>query len=176
MYSPLSPQKVVFYLLWLLAFASFGCIAQWYYIWFYWLWESEFKSIQLLLSTRRKWQRKNMLVLTHSCGKIDKLWQLIKIYGGYIKKLTKLSSELWNITFWTCVGWKWSVMNWTIVERMLEYQQAWGIKVPQCFNCRPWSKLKLVSIWQQTQNILFYVLERELFIVNDRFKIFHHVM
>ncbi len=28
----------------------------------------------------------------------------------------------------------------------------------------------------QMQNVLFYVLERETFVVNVRFKIFHHVM
>jgi hypothetical protein len=34
--------------------------------------------------------------------------------------------------------------------------------------------MKLALIWQQTQNILFYVLEGEMFIQNVKFKIFHH--
>jgi len=36
--------------------------------------------------------------------------------------------------------------------------------VLQSFNCWPWSKLKLLSIWRQKQNVLFYVLERETLI------------
>jgi len=32
------------------------------------------------------------------------------------------------------------------LERMLEYQQAWQMPAPQCFNCRPSSMLTLALI------------------------------
>ncbi len=62
------------------------------------------------------------------------------------------------------------------VERMLEYQQAWQMPAPQKFQLRPWSMLKLLSIWWQMQNVLFYVLESETFIDNIRLKVFQHVV
>jgi hypothetical protein len=64
----------------------------------------------------------------------------------------------------------------TAVERMLEYQQAWRMPAPKSFNCDLEACWNFCRYVDRRKMFLFYVLEREMFIVNVRFKIFHHVM
>ncbi len=64
----------------------------------------------------------------------------------------------------------------SIVEWMLEYQQARRMPAPQKFQLLTLKHVETFIDMMTDAKILFYVLEREMFVVDVRFKIFHHVM
>ncbi len=66
--------------------------------------------------------------------------------------------------------------NKTDVERMTEYQQAWRKPAPQSFTADLEPSWNLRRYDDRHNMFLFYVNERETFIVNVRFKILYHVM